>query len=252
MSSAKKALVIDDEEGLVSVLTMFLEDLEIEVSSYESVDKFLTENSAEDVSQFTFMVVDHNLPGTKGLDFVCSLAADCLPQKVILTSGEVLDDERLGNMSCIEILNKPFDFNSLEGLFVIQGKKEFFMMSTKRSILIIEDEPDLAGIMKDRFDEEGFLTVTSGSRVEMLMKMRNQEFDCIVCDLNIKGSAGGDTIYNIIKTLEGAKKQAPIILVSGNIDMDIMKDYGKEVKAAFVKPVNMDLLLQKVHDLINK
>lgn len=63
-------------------------------------------------------------------------------------------------------------------------------MRSKRSILIIEDESDLAEIMKDRFDEEGFLTIISGSRVEMLMKMRNQEFDLIICDLNIKGSAG--------------------------------------------------------------
>lgn len=63
-------------------------------------------------------------------------------------------------------------------------------MRSKRSILIIEDESDLAEIMKDRLDEEGFLTIISGSRVEMLMKMRNQEFDLIICDLNIKGSAG--------------------------------------------------------------
>lgn len=123
-------------------------------------------------------------------------------------------------------------------------------MRSKRSILIIEDESDLAEIMKDRFDEEGFLTIISGSRVEMLMKMRNQEFDLIICDLNIKGSAGGDTVYNVLKMQETAKKKAPIVVVSGNIDSDIMKDYGKEITAAFVKPVNMDLLLQKIHTLV--
>jgi DNA-binding NtrC family response regulator len=124
------------------------------------------------------------------------------------------------------------------------------MMRNKKSIIIIEDESELAGMMKDRLDEEGFLTVISGSRVEMLMKMRNQEFDLVICDLNIKGSAGGDTIYNVLKFTEEAKKKSPIIVVSGNIDSDIMKDYGKVIKAAFVKPVNMDLLLQKIHDLV--
>ena len=123
------------------------------------------------------------------------------------------------------------------------------MLRNKKSILIIEDDPELAEMMKSRVEEEGFLTVVSSSRVEMLMKMRNQEFDVIVCDLNIKGSAGGDTIYNVLKTVEGGKKQPPVIVVSGNIDMDVMKEYGKEIKAAFVKPVNMDLLLQKIVDL---
>lgn len=122
-------------------------------------------------------------------------------------------------------------------------------MVLKKSILIIEDEPQLAEMMKDRISDEGFMTIVSGSRVEMLMKMRNQEFDAIICDLNIKGSAGGDTIFNVMKTVESSKKQPPIIVVSGNIDMDVMKEYGKEIKAAFVKPVNMDLLMQKIRDL---
>ena len=122
-------------------------------------------------------------------------------------------------------------------------------MAHKKSILIIEDEPQLAEMMKERMSDEGYMTIVSGSRVEMLMKMRNQEFDAIICDLNIKGSAGGDTIYNVMKTVEASKRQPPIIVVSGNIDTDIMREYGKEIKAAFVKPVNMDLLLQKIRDL---
>ena len=39
-------------------------------------------------------------------------------------------------------------------------------------------------------------------------------------------------------------------MVSGNIDTDIMRDYGKQIKAAFVKPVDMDLLIEKVNSII--
>lgn len=123
-------------------------------------------------------------------------------------------------------------------------------MRNRRSILIIEDELELADLMKARFDEEGFLTIISASRIEMLMKMRNQEFDVIICDLNIKGSVGGDTVNNVLRMQETAKKKAPIIVVSGNIDTDIMRDYGKQIKAAFVKPVDMDLLIEKVNSII--
>lgn len=122
-------------------------------------------------------------------------------------------------------------------------------MRAKKSVLIIEDESDLAELMKDRLDDEGFLTIVSGSRMEMLMKMRNQEFDVILCDLNIKGSAGGDTIFNVKKMLETSKKQSPIIVVSGNIDSDVMRNYGKLIKAAFVKPVNMEQLLRKINEV---
>lgn len=120
------------------------------------------------------------------------------------------------------------------------------MRTNKKSVLLIEDESELAGLMKERIDDEGFRCVVSGSRVEMLMKMRNQEFDLVICDLNIRGSAGGDTIYNVIKTVEAFKVKPPIIVCSGNIDMDIMKEYASEINAAFVKPVNMDLLLQRI------
>ena len=73
--------------------------------------------------------------------------------------------------------------------------------------------------------------------------MRNQEFDVIICDLNIKGSVGGDTVNNVLRMQETAKR-GPTIVVSGNIDTDIMRDYGKQIKAAFVKPVDMDLLIE--------
>jgi DNA-binding NtrC family response regulator len=117
MSASKKALIIDDEDGLVSVLTMFLEDLEIEVSSFESVDQYLSSNQTSDLCNFAYMVIDQNLPGTKGLDFLFSLKQEELPEKVIVSSGETIDDERLKSMSNVMVLNKPFDFNSLEGVF---------------------------------------------------------------------------------------------------------------------------------------
>lgn len=117
MTTGRKALIIDDEEGLVSVLTMFLEDLEIEVTSFESVDQYLSSNAKSDLPGYAFMVIDQNLPGTKGLDFIFSLSSEEFPQKVIISSGETIQDERLENLSNVMVLNKPFDFNSLEGIF---------------------------------------------------------------------------------------------------------------------------------------
>lgn len=118
MSDCKKALVIDDEEGLVNVLTMFLEDLGIEVVSYMSVKGYLDEHSPAATGSFDYLIIDHNLPGTKGLDFVNSLGPEQMPAKIILTSGEVLSSDLVKGNHDILVLTKPFDFEKLESIFL--------------------------------------------------------------------------------------------------------------------------------------
>lgn len=117
MTDLKKALIIDDEEGLVSVMTMFLEDLKVEVHSYGSVDEYLQQNSPTELQAYSYMVIDHNLPGTKGLDFLASLDKQNYPAKIIVTSGEILEHEVLNSSDKIVVLTKPFDFSALENVF---------------------------------------------------------------------------------------------------------------------------------------
>ena len=118
MTRSDRALIIDDEEGLVSVLTMFLEDLEIEAISFGSVESFLSDNLHSDLSDFDILIIDQNLPGTKGLDFIFSLSMEHFPERVFISSGDVITDERIDQNSKVKILSKPYDFNSLEKVFL--------------------------------------------------------------------------------------------------------------------------------------
>ncbi|MGB0454307.1 MAG: response regulator [Bacteriovoracaceae bacterium] len=115
---------------------------------------------------------------------------------------------------------------------------------------MIEDDQNQSMMLKNRIEDEGYKCVVAASRVETVMKLENQEFDLIVSDLNIKGSEGGQTLESIFVLLDQNKLDSPVIIVSGFLDKSVLTQYGKKVVGAFVKPVDHNLLLQKVHSLL--
>ena len=111
-------------------------------------------------------------------------------------------------------------------------------MKKKFSILIIEDEKDIAELIKDYFEECNYQVLVAHSRNEAFFKINNQTFDLILSDIKLNTN----DVFPILKELEVNEKSpnhgVPIIIHSGHVTGPIIRKHKSIIKAVMVKPTN--------------
>jgi DNA-binding response OmpR family regulator len=123
----------------------------------------------------------------------------------------------------------------------------------KKSILLIEDDEDLGETLAAYLDMHYFFVVRAKTTKESLLKLRNQEFFCVLVDLKLKEGSGEDVIQYIRENSNpNFQKNVPIFVVSGNISPKSLQKIQKHINGAFVKPFSMDSLLEKLKALDKK
>ncbi len=83
---------------------------------------------------------------------------------------------------------------------------------TKRHILVVDDEPDIAATIALQFSEEGYQTTAVHSGTEVLQLAREQQFDLILLDLLLP-DLDGFTVLGGLRA-QPETQLTPIILVS--------------------------------------
>ncbi|WP_442587063.1 response regulator [Pedobacter sp. AW31-3R] len=117
-----------------------------------------------------------------------------------------------------------------------------------KTVLIIEDDPNIMSILEILFSEEGFSPILkpNGTSTEEVMILQP---DLILLDVRIKGSTkNGAEICTALKSSPGIG-QIPVMLVSAENNLDLI---AKDCRAdAFItKPFNLDLLIDRVKELL--
>lgn len=80
----------------------------------------------------------------------------------------------------------------------------------RRTILVIDDDDDLASALTKRLTSLGFRCITAASGAEGLARFRSAQVDLIVSDLNMPGGDGVELAEAIRMTSD-----LPIIFVTG-------------------------------------
>jgi len=85
-------------------------------------------------------------------------------------------------------------------------------MNAKKRILVVDDEPDFAGIVQTNLEKEGFEVEVAYSGVEGLEKVHANPPDAIVLDIMMPEMDG----YKVCKELKADEKYAdiPVILLT--------------------------------------
>lgn len=110
------------------------------------------------------------------------------------------------------------------------------------NILAIDDEEDILNLVEEICDFEDeikrpVMVYKSSTLEEAKECLSSQEINCIVLDINLKGSNGGE-IVSFLKTAENLKtsKSCPIIITSGFINEDFSEKYHDVFKGILSKP----------------
>ncbi len=83
-------------------------------------------------------------------------------------------------------------------------------MEKSYKILVVDDDPEMCGLLSDVLRGEGFSVLAIGESLEASKILKKEEFDVIITDLKMKGLKGLDL-------LEEAKKvaiQTPVIIIT--------------------------------------
>lgn len=127
-------------------------------------------------------------------------------------------------------------------------------MSTRKLIMVIDDEPDIITFLNTLFTDHGYETAAAADGREGLKAIRNRLPDLLIMDLVMPQKSG----YRLYKDLcnDRKLKNIPVIVLSGVPKLKetfFAKNPDFPAPAAFFdKPVNRDELLIVVKKLIDK
>ena len=121
----------------------------------------------------------------------------------------------------------------------------------KKKILIIEDEPDAAALLKLHLEKHGYEVLSSGNGKEGYRLARTRAPDLILLDLMIPGMDG----FWVCSMVKSDKKFAGIAIIaltarSADADMKTARECGADDYV--VKPFEFSDLLAKIKRLVDE
>jgi len=186
-----------------------------------------------------------------------SLVLDEIPgklnpqQKELLSTGKKNVDgliqsvEEISEKSWNEIVHPSRDS------FTEEPATEKKTVTTKKRILIIEDQVAIINMLRMRLEANNYAVITAGDGQTGLEKARKENPDLIILDVMLP-KMHGYKVCQLLKT-DPKYKTIPVIISSGRTPQEIRK-IGQEVGAdAYVsKPFEAQTLLAKIKELVER
>lgn len=121
-----------------------------------------------------------------------------------------------------------------------------------KKILVIDDEELITRSLLRLLDKEGYNTTVVRSGKEALEKIKDIDFDLIVCDVRMPEMDGVETIKEIRSYLKSSHKELiPEILITGYADKEKYEAaMGLKVADYLYKPFDMSDFLQAIKKTI--
>lgn len=121
--------------------------------------------------------------------------------------------------------------------------------STKRRVLIIEDEKDLAELVKRHLEDSGFAVQTAAQGDDGLRAAEASTFDLILLDLMLPGMDG----IEVCRRLRARNVQTPIVMVTARTT-EVEKVLGLEMGADdyIAKPFGIAELTARIKAILRR
>lgn len=122
-------------------------------------------------------------------------------------------------------------------------------MTTRKHILIVEDEKHLATGIKYNLEAEGYhaTAVGDGPSALRLIEENPDDFDLVILDLMLPGMSG----YAVCEALRAGEKHMPILILSARtLAEDRTRGFDVGADQYLMKPFDLDELLSRVKNLL--
>jgi CheY-like chemotaxis protein len=126
-------------------------------------------------------------------------------------------------------------------------------MADHKTILIVDDEPDVCTYISTLLEDHGYATISAKDGEEALVKLKADSPDLITLDISMPEKSGV-RLYREIKE-DSRWKKIPIIIVTG-----VSEDFQKFISTRrqvpppegyLSKPINQEEILELIQKLIS-
>lgn len=131
---------------------------------------------------------------------------------------------------CVEVLNRQATY--------------------RKQILIVDDETEVSGLLKTRFESLGYTIRTAATGQAALDCVKQEIPDLVILDLKLPDISG----YEVCRRLREFSKpwQIPVLMLTGLCQpADELRGYAFGADAYLTKPFESDRLLKVVEELLN-
>ena len=110
-----------------------------------------------------------------------------------------------------------------------------------KRLLFVDDEPSIRATLPVILRRYGFEVSVAATVAEARSLIKAQEFDLLLCDLNIERMGDG---YEVVRAARQANPQCIVVILTGNPGMDsAIKGIREGVDDYIVKPAGADVLV---------
>ena len=120
---------------------------------------------------------------------------------------------------------------------------------TRAKILVVEDEPNMVGGLRDNFEFEGYEVITASDGIEGLQRALEESPDLVVLDVMMPRMSG----LEVCKQLRAKRASLPIIMLSARgqeVDKVVGLDLGADDYVT--KPFSIRELLARVKAVLRR
>ena len=159
----------------------------------------------------------------------------------------ILDDQNLGfAVGASEFLTKPVDRGQLVALL-----RKHAHGHLPRKVLLVEDEDQLRGVLRDLLEREGFTVVEARDGVQALDEIDRSAPDAMVLDLNLP-KIDGYQVLNHIRA-RPATASIPVLVLTAREDEDSeVKVFESGANDFISKPFRPRALSARLKALLTK
>ncbi len=115
-------------------------------------------------------------------------------------------------------------------------------------ILVVEDEDDLRGSLKQSLMEQGYAVDDVGSGLEAIHQALETNYDAIVLDVILPGADG----WKVLRELREKKKTPVLMLTSRNTRADIIQGLDRGADDYLTKPFDLREVHARLRALIRR
>ncbi|MBA3416228.1 MAG: response regulator, partial [Chloroflexia bacterium] len=114
-----------------------------------------------------------------------------------------------------------------------------------KSVLVVDDEPVLRGLVAEVLRDEGYAVAEAGDGGALLERLATERPDLVLLDVMMPGIDGRQA-YLVIRSRDDLP-QVPVVMMSAAVNP---KQLDPSIAAFLPKPFDLDRLLALVEELI--
>lgn len=119
-----------------------------------------------------------------------------------------------------------------------------------RSILFVDDEPSICATLPAILEQNGFRVTAVGAVADALRAVHSRQFDVLIADLNIGEPGDGFTVVSAMRRTQ--PNCCNFILTGYPAFQSALEAIGQQVDDYFVKPSDVDALVQTIMETLKK